>query len=213
MVPIQHEDEHCTDHKITDCLLPGSSSAMITSETSTPVKEKAESFNSTSLMITSETSTPVKEKFPPFSEDVSMESLHFKQIRKKLKEFENTDNIVKEGDLTNLNSFSFHSTAENSLSNGSNMHSHDTGYQTGSMSYNTTSVNGGVTSLSSASKNWASLHFKSVGDKHVGMPSEGFGSDKNNIANKGLTVALEDNSLWLPGSRHIVSSTPTKACD
>jgi hypothetical protein len=26
-------------------------------------------------------------------------------------------------------------------------------------------------------------------------------------------VALEDNSLWLPGSKHIVSSTPTKTCD
>jgi hypothetical protein len=155
----------------------------------------------------------VKEKFFPFSDDVCMESLHFKQIRKKLKEFENTENIIKEGDLTNLNSFSLCSAAENFLSNGSNMHSHDTGYQTGSVSYNMTSISGGATSLSSASKNWAILHFKSEGDKHVGMLSEGFGNDQSNIANKGSTVALEDNSLWLPGSRHIVSSTPTKACD
>ncbi|XP_021931134.1 protein aurora borealis isoform X2 [Zootermopsis nevadensis] len=211
MVPIQHEDECCADHKVTDYVLPSSSSAMITSETSTPVKGEAESFSSTSVMITSETSTPVKEKLPPLSEDVSMESLHFKQIQKKLKEFENTDNIVKEGDLTNLNSFSLHSTAENSLSNGSDMHSHDTGYQTGSMSY-MTSINGGATSVSSTSKNWATLRFKSVGDRHVTTSSKGFGSDKSNVANKGLAVALDDN-LWLPGSRHIISSTPTKSCD
>jgi hypothetical protein len=94
MVPIQHEDDHSTDHKVADCLLPSSSSAMITSETSMPVKGEAES-SSASVVITSETSTPIKEKFPPFSGDISMESLHFKQIRKKLKEFENTENIVK----------------------------------------------------------------------------------------------------------------------
>lgn len=209
MVPIQHEDDHCTDHKVTNCLLPSSSSAMITSETSTPVKGEVELRNPTSVMITSETSTPVKEKFPPFSDDVSMESLHFTQIKKKLKEFDSTDNIMKEGDFTNINSFSSHLAAENSLSNGSGMHSHDTGYQTGNMSYDMTSINGGATSLSSLSKNWTNIHFKSVGDKHVHMFSEGFGS----TANKGSTVALDDKSLWLPGSRHIVSSTPTKSCD
>jgi hypothetical protein len=145
-----------------------------------------------------------------------MESLYFKQIQKKLKEFENTDNLIKEGDLTNLNSFTSHST-ENSLSNGSNMHSQDTGYQTGSISCNMTSINGGATSafssLISVSKNWNSMHLKSVVDKHVGLSNDDFGSDKYNVANKGSTVAPQDNSLWLPGSMHIVSSTPTKACD
>lgn len=217
MVPIQQEDDHCTDEKTAQCVLSSSFSAMITSETSSPVKEEAESFNSTSVMITSETCTPFKEKCPPFSEDVSMESLHFKQIQKKLREFENTDNFIKDGDLTNLTSFSLHSAAENSLSNVSNMHSHDTGYQTGSLSCNMTGINGVSTSafssISSLSKNWTSMHFKSKGDKHISVSNEGLSSDKYNLANKGKTVALEDNSLWLPGSKHIISSTPTKTCD
>lgn len=189
---------------------------MITLETSSPVKGETESLNSTSAMITSETSTPVKGKCLQVTEDISVESLYFKQIQKKLREFENTDNRIREGDLTNLNSFSSHST-ENSLTNGSNMHSHDTGYQTGSMSCNMTCVNGGTTSafssLIAVPKNWNSMHLKSVGDKHVGLSNDDFGSDKYNIANKASTVALQDNSLWLPGSMHIVSSTPTKACD
>jgi hypothetical protein len=217
MFPIQHEDYHCAGQKTTDCLLPQSSSAMITSEISTPVKGEAESFSSTSVMITSETSTPVKEKCPLLRADVSMESLHFKQIQKKLKEFENTDNLIKEGDLADLNSFSFPSAAENSLSNSSNMHSHDTGYQTGNMSCNMTNINGGATStfssLSCVSKNSTSLHFKSVGDKHVGLSNEGFVTDKYNLTNKGSMVALEDNDLWIPGLTHIISSTPTKTCD
>jgi hypothetical protein len=93
------------------------------------------------------------------------------------------------------------------------MHSYDTGYQTGSVSYKMTSINGGATSLSFTSNNWPILHFKSEEDKHIGMLSEGFGSDQSTVAKKGSTMALEDISLWLPGSRHTVSSTPTKACD
>jgi hypothetical protein len=189
---------------------------VITLETSSPVKGETESLNSTSAMITSETSTPVKGKCIPTTEDISMESLYFTQLQKKLKEFENADNHVIEGELTNLNSFISHST-ENSLSNGSNMHSHDTGYQTGSVSCNMTSINSGATSafssLISVSKNWNSMHLKSVGDKHVGISNDDFANNKYNVANKGSTVALQDNSLWLPGSMHIVSSTPTKASD
>jgi hypothetical protein len=214
MVPIQQDDDHFTAEKTAHCVISSSSSAMITSETSSPVKEEAESFSSTSVMIISEACTPCKEKCPPISDYVSMESLHFRQIQKKLKEFENTDNFIKDGDFTNLNSFSLHSAAENSLSNVSNMHSHDTGYQTGSMSCNMTSINGGATStFSSLSKNWTSMNFKSKGEKHFSVSNEGPGKDKYNLVNKGSTVALEDNSLWLPGSKHIVSSTPTKKCD
>ena len=189
---------------------------MITLETSSPVKGETESLNSTSAMITSETSTPVKGKCLPTTEDISMERLYFTQLQTKLREFENADNHIKEGDLTNLNSFTSHS-AEISLSNGSNMHSHDTGYQTSSVSCNITSINGGATSafssLMSVSNNWNSVHLKSVGDKHVGLSNDDFGNNKYNVANRDSTVALQDNSLWLPGSMHIVSSTPTKASD
>jgi hypothetical protein len=80
-----------------------------------------------------------------------------------------------------------------------------------------TSINGGGTSafssLMSVSNNWNSIHLKSIGDKHVGLSNDDFDNNKYNVANRDSTVALQDNSLWLPGSMHIISSTPTKASD
>ncbi|XP_069674726.1 uncharacterized protein bora [Periplaneta americana] len=205
MAPIKHDDEHDMEQKSANFHMSVSSSAILRSQTPTP----GEGGNETSLaMITSATSTPVKGKYPCYSEDVSMQSIHFKQTENNCKKYEGTQNFTIEGDSTSLNSFSLHSHTGNSLSCGSNMNSHDTGYQTANVS----SINGGTmsgfSSQFSLSKNWTSIQFKSIGDKHAGC----FPSDKYNHVTKGYVIS-EDNSLWLPGSRHIVSSTPTKICD
>ena len=175
--------------------LSGYSSAMITSQTSTPLK--GESRLSTSAMLTSETATPIKEHCTSFT----MERAHFNKIAEKLKEYGNCNNFTVEEDISSMNSFYLHSNG------GNNTYSQDTGYQTESMSYNMTNMQGGTSSMSSMSRNWSNTQLKSVGEKHI---NEGFHDDKCNYQQKGSSVMVEDTSVWLPSSKHIISSTPTK---
>ncbi|PSN34191.1 hypothetical protein C0J52_18274 [Blattella germanica] len=204
LVPIHHEDDHYPMQETNEGAQENKrlSSCMITSGTSTPEKN---SHGSSSEMITSGTATPVR-KFMSFSEDISMDRTNLSGIKTKFKEFGNTNDVtVGEG-------FASFYVNSNSEIGGINLHNHDTGYQTGSISCNMSNLHSGAAStafsaMSSVSRNWSSIHFNSVGEKHA---NEGFYGDKCNFAVKST---MEDNSVWLPSSKYIVSSTPTKFDD